>query len=261
MVVFLTDGAEDDDQANDPDASSGNNKKKKDGSTADRHLVDGEPMRLQREIKGFALNPGYAFIWTSFNIWCLSLVEREETDRKEGWGSLLAPKPVPGQIFLKKLKLDLSSQSNFSQALKGSNQTQIFKVKTGSCSQRIMVFIGINSSESRSAVTWDVDKDKELCLYDISKLAQLFWDSLGSAYITEKDITIITDQGVKLKCFDVQPFNDQYEGISKTQVIGSDYGHRFDDKQHSWIFLSEYISISYSYMTFVIQNSRHSGLE
>jgi hypothetical protein len=44
-------------------------------------------------------------------------------------------------------------------------------------------------------------------------------------------------------------------------VIGSDYGHRFDDRQHSWIFLSEYISISYSYMTFVIQNSRHSGLE
>ena len=44
-------------------------------------------------------------------------------------------------------------------------------------------------------------------------------------------------------------------------MIGSDYGHRFDDRQHSWIFLSEYISISYSYMTFVIQNSRHSGLE
>lgn len=118
-----------------------------------------------------------------------------------------------------------------------------------------MVFIGVSSSEQRSAVTWDVEKDKELCLYDISKLAQLFWDSKGSGYITENDVTILTDQGVKLKCFDVQPFNDQYEALihkNKTQVIGSDYGHRFDDKQHSWIFLSEYINISYSYMTFVI---------
>ena len=163
-------------------------------------MVNGEPIHFLFEIKGFALNPGYAFIWTSFNIWCLRLVPEERADPQEGWSSLLAEEE-PGRVILKKLKLDLSSQSNFSQALKSSNQTQIFKVKTGSCSQRIMIFIGINSSESRSAVTWDVGKDKELCLYDVSKLAQLFWDSQGSAYITEKDITIITDQGVKLKCF------------------------------------------------------------
>ena len=163
-------------------------------------MVNGEPIHFLFEIKGFALNPGYAFIWTSFNIWCLRLVPEERADPQEGWSGLLAEEE-PGRVILKKLKLDLSSQSNFSQALKSSNQTQIFKVKTGSCSQRIMIFIGINSSESRSAVTWDVGKDKELCLYDVSKLAQLFWDSQGSAYITEKDITIITDQGVKLKCF------------------------------------------------------------
>lgn len=167
-------------------------------------MVNGEPIHFPFEIKGFALNPGYAFIWTSFNIWCLRLVPEERAGPQEGWSGLLAEEE-PGRVILKKLKLDLSSQpscrSAASQALKSSNQTQIFKVKTGSCSQRIMIFIGINSSESRSAVTWDVGKDKELCLYDVSKLAQLFWDSQGSAYITEKDITIITDQGVKLKCF------------------------------------------------------------
>ena len=37
--------------------------------------------------------------------------------------------------------------------------------------------------------------------------------------------------------------------------FGSEYGHCFDSQFHNWVYLSDYISLSHSYMTFVIQNS------
>jgi len=59
------------------------------------------------------MNPGYAFIWTSFNIWCLQIGDTHEIYDKSVKN--------PGNVFLKKLKLDLSSQSNIIQAYKSSN--------------------------------------------------------------------------------------------------------------------------------------------
>lgn len=35
-------------------------------------------------------------------------------------------------------------------------------------------------------------------------------------------------------------------------AFGFHQGYKFDGNTHSWIFLREYISLSYSYMTFAI---------
>ena len=36
-------------------------------------------------------------------------------------------------------------------------------------------------------------------------------------------------------------------------------GHRFDNEGHNWILLREYLSLSFSYMTFVIKHKHETG--
>lgn len=57
-----------------------------------------------------------------------------------------------------------------------------------------------------------------------------------------------------MKCFDVKEINDSQIKMDKIQqnAFGFHYGYKFDADEHSWIFLREYISLSYSYMTFAI---------
>ena len=57
-----------------------------------------------------------------------------------------------------------------------------------------------------------------------------------------------------LLCYDVANIN--IEG-AKLPKFGYHYGYRFDGDEHSWLYLNEYISLSYSYMTFVIKNKIH----
>ena len=65
-------------------------------------------------------------------------------------------------------------------------------------------------------------------------------------------------QGVALTCYDVRNVNRQSkEEVKKTQLFGYHYGNRFDYQGHSWLYLRDYISISYSYMTFVIKRKIH----
>lgn len=47
---------------------------------------------------------------------------------------------------------------------------------------------------------------------------------------------------------------------SKQEAFGFHYGYKFDDLSHSFIFLREYISLSYCYMTFAI-NHKMAKLE
>ena len=60
--------------------------------------------------------------------------------------------------------------------------------------------------------------------------------------------------GVVMKAFDVKDINNQENTMkkSKQEAFGFHYGYKFDDASHSFIFLREYISLSYCYMTFAI---------
>lgn len=64
----------------------------------------------------------------------------------------------------------------------------------------------------------------------------------------------IASMGVMMKCYDVQEINESQIRMDKGRedAFGFHYGYKFDGKNHSWIFLREYISLSYSYMTFAI---------
>jgi hypothetical protein len=103
---------------------------------------------------------------------------------------------------------------------------------------------------------WDVNRDVESALFDIERdNYQLFWDSKGSPYITSENRTLIAQQGVQLTFYDVEDINLRDKAKQNRTEFGSEYGHCFDSKFHNWVYLSDYISLSHSYMTFVIQSS------
>jgi hypothetical protein len=73
-----------------------------------------------------------------------------------------------------------------------------------------MICIGSDSKDNWNAIMWDVRRDVEQALFDIEKDSyQLFWDSKGSPYITQDDKTIIADQGVTVKFYDVAEVNQR----------------------------------------------------
>jgi hypothetical protein len=58
-----------------------------------------------------------------------------------------------------------------------------------------------------------------------------------------------------LNCFDVSKTNKKLDQ-QKNEVkgFGVHKGHRFDSKNHSWLIMQDFISMSFSYMTFVIND-------
>lgn len=138
---------------------------------------------------GFSINSRYVFFWNDFHIWHLSL-ERPSTDFKE---------------------LGLYVSAN-------EKQTQIKKVRTGS--EDTIAIVVRQSLTSDCVMTWDVEKDSELESFDLGLEPKIFWDSNGHAYITEKERVYITEQGVKLKCYDVGQVNQDTANSKKRQKFG-----------------------------------------
>lgn len=100
-------------------------------------------------------------------------------------------------------------------------------------------------------------KDVERNAFDISNYGKIFFDSLGECYITEKDYVILCEQNVKLKSYDVSKVNKQIGKRTKTDItsrFGLFKGHRVDYVNHNWMIFNEYLSLSFSFMTFVIRD-------
>lgn len=89
--------------------------------------------------------------------------------------------------------------------------------------------------------------------------SKIFWDQEGYAYVTDSNTVYSFDQGVCLKCHDVGIINKQIDAITKKSEIQKNFGihkgFKFDHKGHSWLYMSGYISLSFSYMTFVINKA------
>lgn len=100
-------------------------------------------------------------------------------------------------------------------------------------------------------------KGEEKGLFDVERGYEIIWDNKGYPYIVDNEKVIITKERVSVKCFKLDDFErfmaDERVGDSH-KLIGLCTGHKFDNKGHNWLVLNEYMSLPYSYMTFVIKN-------
>jgi len=62
----------------------------------------------------------------------------------------------------------------------------------------------------------------------------------------------------------IQPLHKAIESMKGTMTISISKGVRFDTNNHNWLILYEYLSLGYSYMTFMMRDkiqTRDSCLE
>jgi len=62
-----------------------------------------------------------------------------------------------------------------------------------------------------------------------------------------------------MKCHDVASINQAIDNLGTLTSLQTNFGihkgFKFDNKSHSWLYMSGNVCLSYSYMTFVINHA------
>ena len=72
-------------------------------------------------------------------------------------------------------------------------------------------------------------------------------------YILNEGGVFFTDMSCNLKTFVYQEL-DRLKNTRLKVGLGSERGVKMDGKNHNWLIMEEYLSLPFSYMTFVIKN-------
>jgi hypothetical protein len=99
-----------------------------------------------------------------------------------------------------------------------------------------------------------MDKNTEIEAFDAGKGYHIIWDRLGKMIIINEEKSVLTNEKCSVNVYDYQKkLKEMIEEGGKLE-FSLDKGHRFDDMNHNWMILGEYISLGFSYMTFVIKD-------
>ena len=99
---------------------------------------------------------------------------------------------------------------------------------------------------------WNIKKDNQTGYFDnISKDYHILWDTEGNPYIINDGKVIITEKKIVTTAFSHLPL--ETEDYQNFHDIKYDQGYRVDSKNHNWLILKKYLSLSFSYMSFVIK--------
>ena len=144
------------------------------------------------------------------------------------------------------------------------NHNQIIKeIRTGSNPELIVIIAGTNfhsENDSDNIFIWDVQNDIEHESYDITGMYEVIFDRDGNPYIVRGKEVIFPKQRCTIKAFDFQKIEELSSSNSKRD-LRNQKGHRFDSKNHNWFIFREYISLPFSYMSFVIKHKIEIGDE
>lgn len=101
---------------------------------------------------------------------------------------------------------------------------------------------------------WDLAKNIEIDLYDVDSSFHICWSCKGDPIICTPGKTIYPLNKCSINAYTHPDFNEIKKKIQQNERICTQ-GHSFDMKNHNWLILREYLSLSFSYMTFVIRES------
>lgn len=81
----------------------------------------------------------------------------------------------------------------------------------------------------------------------------ILWDGLHP-YIIEKDRIVFCHLNCSMYCYDpVDSIQKLLKANPTFQNINNSMGYRFDGENHNWYVIDEYLSLSFSFMAFVIK--------
>jgi len=125
-------------------------------------------------------------------------------------------------------------------------------VRTGSNPDQILVAINVKD-QTDIIELWNAKDNYEIEAYELHEDYKIIWDQQGDPYIITQDGVIIANERVKSKTYQIQDFTELNE-VDRLTVLPLQKGSKFDGDNHNWFLLNEFLSLSFSYMTFVIMD-------
>mmetsp|Transcript_18470 Transcript_18470/g.28333 ORF Transcript_18470/g.28333 Transcript_18470/m.28333 type:complete len:289 (-) Transcript_18470:1329-2195(-) len=114
----------------------------------------------------------------------------------------------------------------------------------------MVVIIVQQNKDLNSVISWDLKTNTEIECNDIEEEYVIIWDRVGKPYIVTKDKVIFQLQKCSLRTFD---YEIDFEMLKDLKGLTFHKGHRLDGKNHNWLIFKEYLSLPFSYMSFVIK--------
>lgn len=136
--------------------------------------------------------------------------------------------------------------------------SSIKNVCTGSNSTIICIVITLKNNPD-TFIVWDMEQSLESDIFEVEDEKLLLWDCHGQPYIATENKLIFPEQRCAVKAYD-------YDGLIKKlnqreSQLSTHFGHRVDGKNHNWLVFEEYLSLSFSYLAFVIRDKIENGLQ
>lgn len=210
----------------------------------------------------FTIGAKSLFFWNFYHAWKTDF--RQDNEKSSGPGLLglslrnsqlstfvdvVTEKKAPPPPYKKfSLHVDKDNQESFIKRIAvGSSDPQN--------SNNYICIVVRTSKFSDSVIIWDINNDCEVNQFDTSPNAIITFDALGHCYIVEESNIIITEQNVKLASYHTECINKE-----NLQQLAFDLslGHHFDNVNHNFMLLNEYIGLSFSFMNLVIRDKHQS---
>lgn len=97
---------------------------------------------------------------------------------------------------------------------------------------------------------WDLNDNCEVQSLDFDTTAFTFQDIYGNFYVGDKDKILITSQNIAIKSYDFEVPKQKVDSVFNLRK-----GQRMDPHDHNWILMTEYMCLSFSFMTLVIKDN------
>ena len=137
--------------------------------------------------------------------------------------------------------------------------SSIHEVRVGSYKNKIAIVVSEELDNIYTVFSWDVKGNCERDANDVKGHYEILWDYRGNFYIIHDNnkVNFVNEQ-CQIMAFKFQEFSELTENRSLKKKL--DIGIKFDGKNHNWLIFQEYISLPFSYMTFVIKRSIEQNL-
>lgn len=149
----------------------------------------------------------------------------------------------------------LLEENKLTVALKVSESEKNCSIREIDCApNKDVLAIVVDNLQTATIIQWDLVKNNELRAFEVDKNHQIIWGHDGRLVIVTEELTILSREQCSLMCFKNENFGDMHTTVHQKR-LDYDQGYRFDSDNHNWLVLKEYISLSFSYMTFVIKEN------
>lgn len=123
---------------------------------------------------------------------------------------------------------------------------------TGNDKNKIAVIIASPNADY-TLMSWNIVKDFENESLTMSDPFEIIFDQKGNICVAEKSYITILKMHCRIASYCFQNLDLIQDSVQEPFLYSR--GVKFDGKNHNWLILREFMSLGFSYMTFVIKNS------